>query len=149
MFSKIVLLILFCSVYALSQDTLQPAPTYKPAPKYPENAKKLRVEAQIFLTALISKTGTVMETELLQAAVKYPGGNAFLESKNDLVKVAASHRNTAAKLLEVSHQTAKLWKFTPARINGKAEEAMIVIPFTFKLTNNSKPAANPLFKLKK
>lgn len=148
MIYKLALVLLTCAVVGLSQDTIQPVATYKPAPEYPENAKKLRLEAQIFLSVLINTKGTVLETELVQAVVKYPGGSVFLESKKDLIKVAASHRNTAAKLLEISHHTAKRWKFTPARIHGEAQDAMIVIPFTFTLTNNPKPAINPLFRLK-
>lgn len=145
MVKKTALLIITCAMIAFAQDTIQPAPTYKPAPAYPENAKKLRVEAQIFLSVLISKTGGVLEAELAQGVVKYPGGRVLLESKNDLNKVPPSHRNSAAKLLEVAQQTARLWKFTPAKINGKSEESMIVLPFTFKL--NTGPA--PQFKLKK
>jgi hypothetical protein len=144
-----ILFFLAFTVLTFSQDTIQPAPTYKPAPQYPENARKLRVESQIILTVLVGKTGAVLETDLLQAAFKYPGGNAFVESKNDLMKIPASHRNTAAKLVEIAQQTAKRWKFTPARINGKTEEAMIIIPFTFKLNNNPKPGIPSLLKPKK
>lgn len=149
MIAKVSALIFVCVLFGMSQDTIQPVATYKPMPEYPENAKKLRVEAQIFLSVLINSKGSVLETELVQAVVKYPGGTILLESKNDLIKVAASHRNTAAKLLEISHQTAKRWKFTPAKIHGAAQDAMIVVPFTFKLTNNPQPGVNPLFKLKK
>lgn len=149
MIVKITAALLFCCMFVFPQDTIQPAPTYKPAPVYPENAKKLRVEGQIFLSVLVSKTGAVIETELVQAMIRYPEGQALLESKNDLMKVASSHRNSAAKLVETAQQTAKLWKFTPARINGVPEEAMIVIPFTFRLNNKPGPPGIPLNKLKK
>jgi hypothetical protein len=141
--------LLFCCILVYPQDTIQPVPTYKPAPAYPENAKKLRVEGQIFLSVLVSKTGAVIETELVQAMIRYPEGKAMLESKRDLMKIAPSHRNSAAKLVETAQQTAKQWKFTPARVNGTSEEAMIVIPFTFKLNTNPPPPGIPLNKLKK
>jgi hypothetical protein len=149
MVKRIVFLIIVCAMIGFAQDTIQPAPTYKPAPAYPENAKKLRVEAQIFLSVLISKTGGVLEAELAQGVVKYPGGRVLLESKNDLNKIPPSHRNSAAKLLEVAQQTARLWKFTPATINGKSEEAMIVLPFTFKLNTGPASGVAPQFQLKK
>lgn len=143
----LIIFLLTASVFA--QDTIRPVAIAKPAPTYPEDAKKLRVEAQFLLHALISATGTVMETELAYGIVTYPQGRVILESKNDLNKISQSHRWTAAKLLELSHTTAKKWKFKPALINGKPEESMIVIPFVYQLQNNPKPNRNPMFQLKK
>lgn len=138
---KISLLVLVLTAVTVGQDTIPPKPVDKIAPAYPENARKLRIEAQIFLNALISKNGTVSSTSLLQAIFLYPGGKVLIESKSELTKIPSSHRNTAALLLEISQKTAKKWRFIPATIHGKPEQASIMIPFTFKLTK--KPAATP------
>lgn len=122
-----------------AQDTIQPVPRSKTAPEYPESAKKLRVEAQVFLRVLVGTNGSVREAELLQAAVKYPGGSALVVAQNELTKVPASHRNSAAKLIEISQHTVKQWRFTPAKINGVPEEAVIVVPFTYRLTTDPAP----------
>lgn len=146
---SMMFLLILIPMLVSAQDTIQPSPTHKPSPVYPENAKKLRVEAQIFLTVLITDRGIVQETDLFQASIRYPGGSAVLESRNDLVKVPSSHRNSAAKLIEISQQTAKQWRFTPARINGKPQESMIIIPFTFRLNTSANPPPDPRFRLKK
>lgn len=123
----------------LSQDNIvQPTIIQKAVPEYPENAKKLRIEAKIFLQALISNQGVVVDTKLMKAQIAYPGSTVTLLSIEDLKKIASSHRNSAAKLIEIAHNTAKKWRFSPALISGKAEESTVVIPFTFNLVHESK-----------
>ena len=134
----IVLLLSILSLFGFSLqniDSVQPKPIYKHIPQYPENARKLRVEAEVALNVLIGKDGNVKETDLLQAIIFYPGKSVSIESLSDLNNIPSTHRQTAAKLLELAHQSAQQWKFTPAMINGKPDESVIVIPFTFKLTS--------------
>lgn len=135
---KIFFAFLLCVTMISAQGKIvQPKIINKVAPEYPENAKKLRVEAQIYLNTFIGTDGIVKETELMQANVKYPGETVTLLSIDDLKKVALSHRNSVAKLLEVSQQTAKKWKFKPATVDGVVQESMIVLPFSFTLLNQS------------
>lgn len=124
-----------------AQETVteQPKPVYKQTPQYPENARKLRIEAQVNLNALIGKEGNVLETELLQAIIVYPGKNFNIESPADLNTIPVTHRNPAAKLVELAQQAALQWKFTPAKAGVKPVETVILIPFTFHLNSEIKP----------
>jgi len=124
-------------LFAQQTDSIPPKPVYKHTPQYPQNAQKLRVEAEIALNVLIGKDGNVKETDLLQAIIFFPGKNVSIESLSDLNKIPSSHRQTAAKLLELAHQSAQQWKFTPAMVKGKPDESVIVVPFTFKLISNT------------
>ncbi len=135
---NVITFFLFAGLLFAQDNIVQPTIIHKVVPEYPENAKKLRVEAKIFLQALLSIEGVVIETKLMQAHITIPGSTITIYSIDDLKKIVSSHRNSAAKLLEIAHHTAKKWKFTPATINGKAEESTVVLPFSFNLVNESK-----------
>ncbi len=147
MLKSVVIMLLF-SLSAFGQDSIPPVPIIKTPPAYPEKAKELLLEAQIFLKATVSEKGSVTETSLLQAIFVYPGGRTPVESKKEISLLPAKYRSAAGTLLETADKTAKVWTFSPALISGKPEPAVIMIPFTFKL-HNKPMQPNPSLKLKK
>ncbi len=143
----LMMLVMGIILYAQEPHTVKPKPLHKQVPEYPEEARKLRVEGNIYLSALIGTDGSVIETELIKATISYPGVSVTVNAQEELKKVASSHRTAAKKLLATAHNTAKKWKFVPGTVDGKPEESMIIIPFTFSLKNTSQII--PKFRLKK
>lgn len=137
----------FTTVFAQHPNAVQPKVLHKEMPQYPEDAKKMVVEAQIYLNAVIGVDGTVKSTDLIVAEIMYAGVTTSIKSTKELTPLPSSHRTPAKNLIESAQKTAKLWKFIPAYVDGKPDEVSIVIPFTFKLHN--KPQQLPNTRLKK
>lgn len=135
------IIVLFCCVQG--QTMVQPKLLSQRAPDYPESAKRLRMEGKVLLNALIGIDGTVKGTELAQAEFTYAGKKSELFSQADLERMDPAYKETARSLVASARESARYWKFTPAKLGGESYESTIVIPFTYKLTvlpPNSAPA---------
>lgn len=113
-------------------DTM-PRPTSYLAPNYPANARKLGVEATIWLKMVINEKGEASKIVVFKSNLSNnEGKNSENQTPSKEVSVALDSLNAAAVA------TAKQWKFTPAVLNGKPTKVWVTIPFKFRL-EPSKP----------
>ncbi len=96
------------TIYDFRSLTERPRLIQRAMPEYPEVALKARIEGRVILRILINEKGDVIATNLLKSS-----GNAALDSS----AIAA----------------ARKFKFTPAKVNGKAVKTRLTIPFDFRL----------------
>ncbi len=78
-----------------------------PAPAYPDIARRSGVEGTVFIKMWVTKDGTVRTAEVVK-------------STSELFDQAAI-------------EAAKLWKFTPALMNGRPVSVFVTVPFRFRL----------------
>jgi periplasmic protein TonB len=85
-----------------------PVPVIRVPAAYPPQPRLLRVEGTVIVNALVSETGDVIDTKILQSI------------KN------------AAGLEQASLEAVRKWKFSPASINGLKVKVWIPIAIEFK-----------------
>ena len=85
----------------------QPTPIKKVQPAYPDEARRAKIEGNVWVLCLIGKDGKVQETKLQRA-------------DNDVLAKAAI-------------AAAKQWVFLPGKLRGKPIAVWVGIPFHFKL----------------
>jgi len=107
-------------------DTMPSATSYA-GPKYPESARKLGVEATIWIKLVVNEKGeaskvVVFNTKLLNEGKGSEKENA--DALNDLNGAAVD--------------AAKQWKFNPAILNGKPIKVWVTVPFKFRLDSAHK-----------
>ncbi len=141
------IIVMFCCIQAQTME--QPKLLSQRAPEYPESAKRLRMEGKVLLNAQIGIDGTVKGTELAQAVFTYAGKTSELFSQADLERMDPAYKETARSLVASARESARYWKFTPAKIGGESYESTIVIPFTYKLTVQPQKSSPALPKKKK
>jgi TonB family protein len=95
---------------ALTPDVIKPEPLSKVNPTYPSLAKQKKIEGTVFLSALISERGDVIDVKVIKPA----GGNAGLN--------------------EAAVSAVQKWKFRPAVKEGKRVKVRLTIPVAFKIT---------------
>lgn len=86
----------------------EPIPVIIPKPEYPEIARRIGLEGNVTVKALINRDGNVKNVILLK-------------SSDDIFSQAAL-------------EAAKKWVFTPALMNGKPVPVWVAIPFRFRFT---------------
>jgi TonB family protein len=87
-------------------DVVPGEPVKKVYPGYPGKAVAARVEGNVIVVAVVSKTGEV-------ASIRFASGPALL--------------------IEESIESAKRWRFTPTSVNGEAQEVLARITFRYDL----------------
>jgi TonB family protein len=107
-------------------DTM-PSPISSIAPKYPEIARKLGVEAMIWLKLVINEKGEASKVVVFKSNLINAGKGTANEAE-----AALNELNAAAV------DAARQWKFNPAVLNGKPVKVWVTLPFKFKL-DGSKP----------
>jgi len=112
-------------------DTM-PRPTSYTAPKYPESARKLGIEGEVWLKLVVDEKGNASKISVVRSHII---NNEKVSGKNVTSKeaYAALDDLTAAAI-----EAAKNWKFNPAVLNGKQTKVWVTLPFKFKL-DSSKP----------
>ncbi len=141
------IIVMFCCIQG--QTMVQPKLLSQRAPDYPESAKKLRMEGKVLLNALIGIDGTVKSTEFAQAVFTYGAKTSEINSPAELERMEPAYKETARTLVASARESARHWKFTPAKIGGEPIDATIVIPFTYKLTVQPQKPSSALPKKKK
>lgn len=114
---------------SIQVDTM-PRPISPVAPKYPESARKLGVEAMIWLKMVINEKGDASKVVVFRS-------NTLSEGKGTEKETAAALSDLNAAAVDA----AKQWKFTPAVLNGTPVKVWVTLPFKFKL-DASKPEKN-------
>jgi len=90
------------------KDVAEPVVIEKVAPKYPEEAKKDKVQGVVTLDAVVEKDGTVSEI--------------------------TSTKEADARLVKAAIDAVKQWKFKPATTkDGKAVKVKTTLTVNFKL----------------
>lgn len=107
-------------------DTM-PRPLSPIAPKYPESARKLGVEATVWLKLIVNEKGEASKIVVIHSNLSSSGTATEKEAA-----VALNDLNAAAV------DAAKQWKFNPAVLNGKSVKVWVTVPFKFKLDSPHK-----------
>jgi protein TonB len=90
----------------LHQGIQAPRKVVDVAPRYPALARESRVEGIVILDVIIDETGNVTSTRVLKSV-------AFLD--------------------QAAIDAVRLWKFTPARLNGEAIPIVMTVTVAFRL----------------
>jgi protein TonB len=99
-------------------DTL-PEPLDRPAPDYPEWARRDRLTGTALVRGLVGRDGKVHDVVLIQSA------GLQRDSGGDRVNASV------ARLDSVALATVRTWRFEPARADGEAVAVWVVFPVTF------------------
>lgn len=92
---------------AVAGDVVAPAKIHTPQPRYPEAARRLRLEAGVVLRAVIDRQGSVVDLEVVKAA---PFG-----------------------LTEAALDAVERWRFEPARLHGEPVAVFLYLSVDFRL----------------
>jgi protein TonB len=88
-------------------DVVAPVKVHTPQPRYPEAARRLRLEAAVMLRAVIDRQGGVVDLEVVKAA---PFG-----------------------LTEAALGAVQRWRFEPARLHGEPVAVFLYLTVDFRL----------------
>ena len=95
-------------VYSLKEVDGKPKSIKSARPKYPEYAKKMRIEGSVRLSFILDEKGIVQDVKIIKATPENTFENAALTA-------------------------VKNWRFTPATKDGKAVKVKMVITLNFRL----------------
>jgi Ca-activated chloride channel family protein len=84
-----------------------PKAVYSPSPRYPQSAMKDRISGEVFMEAVVDETGRVQSARVT--------------------------RSLRADLDDSAVATLKTWRFEPARRDGQAVPAQIIVTMSFNL----------------
>ncbi len=88
-----------------------------PAPAYPEDARKERIEGTVVIQAVIGKGGTVTQTRVL--------------------------RSLAPSLDQASREAIRGWTFEPATLDGKPVSVFYNLTINFRLSQDGDQGESP------
>ncbi|MFZ4621590.1 MAG: energy transducer TonB [Bacteroidota bacterium] len=129
----LILLIITSFVLAQEQMMVRPKLLVQKPPQYPADAQKLRVEGTVLLNATVGTDGKVKMAEFESAEFIYSGGTKVVRSAGELESLPSPFKEAAESLIKSAKTSARIWKFTPAMLEGESIEATIRIPFNFDL----------------
>lgn len=109
-------------------DTM-PRPTSPISPKYPESARKLGIEGEVWLKLVVDEKGNASKISVVRSHI--------INDEKGSEKNVTSKESYAAldDLTTAAIEAAKNWKFSPAVLNGTPTKVWVTLPFKFKLDN--------------
>ncbi|MDD4857968.1 MAG: M56 family metallopeptidase, partial [Candidatus Krumholzibacteria bacterium] len=108
----------------------------KAAPVYPEEAKKLGVQAMVRLSLVIDENGRVTDATIVPADAE---GTAGAAPETELEGEALSKldkpqlEELRASFEKSAREAAMKWEFKPASLKGKAVKTRVAVPVRFRL----------------
>ena len=97
-------------VLSLGDVDEPPVPLYTPAPSYPQKAKRKRLETKVVIKMIVTADGKVQQARIVQ------GEHLDVFSKPALAAISK-------------------WRFSPAKLHGKAVAVIVNLPLEFQCTN--------------
>ena len=123
----------------------QPMPTANPSPKYPESARKEKIEGVVWLKLVVDTDGNAGKVTVFKSAFTRDGIEVKMDGLDSLAKDIRSLAvyQIMKEMNEAAVGAGRNWKFIPAMLGGKSVSVWVTIPFKFKLSNSPKEPRPP------